>query len=126
MSGFPIFNQVIVILNRPFNLLQNTSMTVTTLITLSPDDLEALISRAVAPFAEAIKSLEEKVKVRKHVYTVAEVAEQIGYTIPTVQSFIRQGRKARNGDVIRLQAKEPTKGDYRVTPDELDRWLSFF
>lgn len=63
---------------------------------------------------------------RKHAYTVKEVAKQISYSTKTVLGFIHNGRTARNGKTTRLNAKEITPGDYRILPADLDRFLSNF
>lgn len=63
---------------------------------------------------------------RKHAYTVAEVAEQIGYSIPTIRGFIREGRRGRGGKTIKLKARELTAGDYRILPADLDEFLTHF
>ncbi|WP_020603311.1 hypothetical protein [Spirosoma spitsbergense] len=92
----------------------------------TPDDLEAMLHRAIMPLTDRIRELELMAGSRKHAYTVAEVAQQIGYKSATVLTFIHQGRKARNGKTIKLPHKEPTAGDYRILPADLDTWLSHF
>lgn len=101
-------------------------MTVTTLITLSPEELEALISKAIAPYAEAVRSIEVKIGIHKHAYTVAEVAEKIGYSKRIVLDFIRNGRKDGRNKIRRLPHLEVTTGEYRVLPSDLENWLSYF
>ena len=92
----------------------------------SPDDLKRMLQEVVTPLVERIRELEVIAGTRKHAYTVAQVAELIGYKPPTVLTFIHEGRKARNGKTVRLRCIEPTSGDYRVLPQDLDVWLSHF
>lgn len=109
---------------RPGSHRAILSMNVSTTFQASPDDLRAMLSEAVSPLLSRIRELE--VPTRKHAYTVAECAEQIGYKPATLLTFIHQGRKARTGKLIRLHAKEITTGDYRILPADLDAFLSHF
>jgi len=101
-------------------------MTVSTTFNATPDDLKAMLIEVVSPLTERIRELELMAGTRKHAYTVAEVANQIGYKPATVLTFIHEGRTARNGKKVKLLAKEPTVGDYRILPADLDNWLSRF
>jgi hypothetical protein len=97
-----------------------------TQISLSPDELEVLINQAIAPLIATIQGLENRVGMRKHAYTVTEVAILIGYSEWTVREFIKKGRKDKKGQIRLLPKREITAGDYRILPYELDAWLLYF
>ena len=99
-------------------------MNVSTTYNASPDDLRAIMVDVVAPLVERIRYLETGP--RKHAYTTAEAAAQIGYSKATVLQFIRDGRKARNGRTVQLPAHEITPGDYRIRPEDLDSFIAHF
>lgn len=94
----------------------------TTLIQLSPDELQQTISNAVEA---ALKRVTPQAA-PKLLLTVKEVGEQIGYSKSTVLTFVHQGRKARSGKEIRLPVVEITTGDFRVKADDLAAWISHF
>jgi len=100
-------------------------MTTTTLIQLSPDDLQAMLERVVSQPRPAPATPPDPAP-RKHAYTVAEAAEQIGYSKAIVLRFIREGTLNSRGKRIYLRALELTRADYRITPDDLDRFLNQF
>jgi hypothetical protein len=97
-----------------------------TMFSGTPDDLKAMLCSVIEPLTERIRELEIIAGTRKHAYTTAEVAEQIGYKVPTVLGFIHTGKKARNGKMIKLKHKEITNGDYRILPADLDSFLAHF
>ena len=92
----------------------------------TPDDLEAALVRVVAPLVERIRELEIMTGSIKHVYTVNQVCDRIGYKVDTVRRFIREDETNAKGKRIYLKAKEITKGDYRIAPADLDTFLAHF
>jgi hypothetical protein len=105
-------------------------MVVQTQVNLSPDELIAKITESVlgmlAPHTSALRDVETKVGTQKHAYTLQEVADRIGYKVCTIRALVKKGRVARNGQLVRLPALEITPGDFRVTPADLDEFLSKF
>lgn len=105
-------------------------MNVQTSFSGTPDDLKAMMLESlqivVTPLVERLRELEVAAGARRHAYTVAEVAEQISFHSNTVLEFIHTGRKAKNGRLIQLKAKEISKGVYRIIPKDLDEWLAHF
>ncbi|WP_461043711.1 hypothetical protein [Spirosoma harenae] len=101
-------------------------MHVQTVYTCSPEDLEAAMSRVLAPLIERLNELEGQAGLRNRLFTVAQVAERTGYKADTVRKWIREGVYDRKGRLVFLKHKEITNGDYRVYPGELERFLSHF
>lgn len=94
-------------------------------IKLTDEDINRLRQGVVDAIAEQFRTLNVELA-RKHAYTITEAAEQIGYKPDTVRSFVRKGRRGRNGKMHFLKAVEITVGDLRVLPADLDEFLSHF
>ncbi|NID09343.1 helix-turn-helix domain-containing protein [Fibrivirga algicola] len=94
--------------------------------TMSPDDLQAMLTKANEGFAADLRELQARTAHVKHAYTIKEVAEKIGYSVDTVRTFIKEGRRAKGGKTARLKAREITAGDYRITPADLDAFIAQF
>jgi IS30 family transposase len=89
-------------------------------------DLKVALAEVLEPLLERLRELEVETGSKKHAYTVAEVADQIGYHPRTIHEFIREGRKDRRGKMRQLSAKEITQGQYRITPESLAEFLGYF
>jgi hypothetical protein len=92
----------------------------------TPEDLEAALSRVIAPLEQRLRELEITAGSDKHLYTVTDVAQRTGYGKDTIRKFITQGVIDRKHRLTFLKAKEITKGDYRITPAQLDEFVSHF
>lgn len=105
-------------------------MTEIAIISLFTEKLASLINKAVndalTSHTAAIEILETKVGTSRYAYTLSEVAERIGYKVSSIRSFVKKGRRGRNGNLVRLNAIEITAGDFRVRPADLDDFLSQF
>lgn len=101
-------------------------MRIITQFELSPEDLKAILLEVLAPVEERLRGLEIVAGTRKHAYTVAETAVQIGYSKQMVFQFIKSGRIDSKGRKNYLKHHEITRGDYRITPADLDEFLSHF
>lgn len=97
-----------------------------TLFVGTPEDLEAALSRALAPLLAQMQELQKAQQHFKPLYTVNELAQVLGYSPQTIRRFICEGRPSRKGKLVTLNAKEITKGDYRITASDLNLFLSYF
>lgn len=92
----------------------------------TPQDLEAALTRVIAPLVERLRELELTAGSAKHLYTTREAGLRIGYSADMIRRFIRDGKENRKGKKIYLSAKEITLGDYRISPADLERFISYF
>ncbi len=94
-------------------------------ITLSDADKQYISQRTAEIMIEELLTIHlSTLFVRAH--TVAEVSQLISYSPSTIRDFIRNGRKTKKGKMVALPAIEITKGDYRIRPSHLERWLDLF
>ncbi|CCG99810.1 hypothetical protein FAES_1800 [Fibrella aestuarina BUZ 2] len=100
----------------------NTQM----VITVSPDELQAMLDKSVAPLKAEIATLRTQISTSKYAYTPDEVGEMIGYSADSIRQFIREGRKARGGKLVTLKATEIIPGYFRVRPADLNQFLNQF
>lgn len=102
-------------------------MTQQVVFNASPDDLQRLLSEAMAPLVDQIADLQTKVGQRKDFFSVEELAERTGFSTKTVRSWITEGRTVQGGKIVKLKiADNLTDGPYRVSYDAWTLFKSHF
>ena len=103
-------------------------MTTTTLITLSPEELEGLIAKGMKVYADPLAEIVSLIRPHKSVLTVSEIAADCGFSTETVRSWIATGRTC-SGKAKKVKLKiidGLTDGPYRVRWEAYREFLAQF
>nr|WP_293841265.1 hypothetical protein [uncultured Arsenicibacter sp.] len=101
-------------------------MTTTTLITLSPDELQAVINAALHPLIEELGRMRAVTGPKKDLLSIEDVAELSGFHPQTVRGWILEGRKMRNGKIVKLRVVDDLSARHSIRPAQWDAFMSNF